>query len=172
MEFYHRHPQMVDSLIMIGTSARFLKKEDATDDFPSNPLEATLKAWIDAFTAAPRDCGIGFAFSQYPEAKREDYPAYVAEAIQDILSVSPEVFMTTVPLDDQRSYYEEVECPIMLVHGEVDFGVNVGAAKWAYATVKSGMKKLAVYEGVGHVPHVSNADRFNADMAEFLAGLK
>jgi pimeloyl-ACP methyl ester carboxylesterase len=166
VEYAHRHPEKVDALVMIGTSARFFMTDD-DDSYPSNPV-AMFHWWMNAYKEAPRESGTSFVFSQYPEASPEEYPEYVAEALQDTWSVTQEVVeRSTGGLEDQRAYYPELKCRVLFMHGSDDTPVSVVTSKWGYKTV-GGEKKLIIYDGIGHVPHVTNAEKFNQDMAAFL----
>lgn len=166
VEFTHRHPDKVDGLVMIGTSARFVTMDESDISFPSNSV-SIFKKWVDEWTASPRDEGAAFVFLQYPESSTDNYPEYVAEALQDTFSVSTEAMASTLAFEDQRAYYPEIKKRVLLVHGAKDGAVTVDTSKWAYNEL-GGEKKLVIYENVGHVPHVSNSETFNQDMAAFL----
>ena len=169
-EYAHRHPEKVEALVMIGTSARFIMTDDDAS-YPSNPV-AIFDWWTNSYKETPQASGTGFVFSQYPEASPEKYPEYVAEALQDTWSVTPEALIGSMRgFEDHREYYPQFKCPVLFIHGADDGPVSVETSKWG-AGVVAGEKKLVVYEGFGHVPHVSNAIQVNRDMAAFLVRSK
>src|SRR5277367_356380 len=165
-EYAHRHPKKVEALIMIGTSARFIMTDDDAS-YPSNPV-SVIDWWTNSFKESPHTSGAAFVFSQYPEASPENYPEYVAEALQDTLSVTPEAFLGCVRgFEDHRAYYPQLKCRVLFIHGADDGPVSVETSRWGYGVIP-GEKKLLIYEGIGHVPHVSNAIQVNRDIAAFL----
>ena len=167
-EFTHRYPRKVDSLVLIGTSAMFIApNDDPVVDYPAALPRSAYEQWASGWTDYPRAYSISFALSQYPESTPIDYPEYVAEAMQDALSVSAEVIKASIALMDQRPYYREIGVPVFVAHGANDTNVKVDASRWTYENV-GGAKTLKIYENTGHVPFVVKAEEFNKDMATFL----
>jgi pimeloyl-ACP methyl ester carboxylesterase len=168
VEFTHRYPRKVDSLVLIGTAAMFIAPNDEpVPDYPTALPRSAYEAWISGWADSPRIYSIAFALSQYPESTPTDYPEYVAESMQDALSVSAEVAKASMALMDQRPYYREIQVPVFVVHGANDANVKVDSSRWTYENV-AGANTLKIYENVGHVPFVVNAEEFNKDMATFL----
>jgi pimeloyl-ACP methyl ester carboxylesterase len=165
-EYAHRYPEKVEALVMVGTAAMFVSPSDEDTSFPAHP-PSTFKAWLSMWTAQSRPLGTAFVFSQYPESTPTDYPEYVAEALQDTWSVETEAVLATMTVVDHRPYYPEFKARVLFIHGDKDANVKIEAAKWGYDAVQTD-KKLVIYENTGHVPHVSNANQFNRDVAAFL----
>jgi pimeloyl-ACP methyl ester carboxylesterase len=167
-EFTHRYPEKVNAVVLIGASAMFITPDD--EPVPGFPAALPLSAyeqWTAGWAEMPREYSIAFALSQYPESTATDYPDYVAESIQDALSISIEILKASMALMDQRPYYREIQVPVFVAHGADDSAVKVDAARWTYDNV-GGEKTLKIYENTGHVPFVVRAEEFNRDMATFL----
>jgi pimeloyl-ACP methyl ester carboxylesterase len=165
-EYAHRYPEKIEALVMVGTSAMIIAPSDEDASFPAH-APSSIKAWLTMWAEQPRPLGSAFVFRQYPESSPTDYPEYVAEALQDTWSVAPEALLATMTVADHRPYYPEFKARVLIIQGDKDDDMKVEAAKWGYDAVKTD-KKLIIYENIGHVPHVSNADQFNRDVAAFL----
>jgi len=62
-----------------------------------------------------------------------------------------------------------IEIPVLIVWGEFDMLVPVGDAT-EYATLIGANARRVVFNDTGHVPMIERPTRFNALLAEFLAG--
>ena len=62
-----------------------------------------------------------------------------------------------------------LDLPILCIHGELDKVVRVSSSQHTVATAPNASLKL--YEGVGHLPFLEAAERFNHDLAEFARSL-
>jgi len=62
-----------------------------------------------------------------------------------------------------------IEIPVLIVWGEFDMLVPVGDAT-EYATLIGANARRVVFNDTGHVPMIERPSRFNALLAEFLAG--
>jgi pimeloyl-ACP methyl ester carboxylesterase len=68
-----------------------------------------------------------------------------------------------------RDRLAAIEIPVLIVWGEFDMLVPVGDAS-EYARLIGANARKVVFEDTGHVPMIERPTRFNALLAEFLAG--
>jgi non-heme chloroperoxidase len=66
---------------------------------------------------------------------------------------------------DNDDILTSVDVPTLVIHGEQDAILRVDASRHNAAMVPDA--ELLVYEGVGHVPHLEAAERFNGGLAAF-----
>lgn len=168
-EFTHRYPERIDAVVLIGASPLSIAPDDEpVPGFPAAFPRSAYEQWTSGWAETPREYTIAFVLSQYPEHTATDYPEYVAEAMQDALSIPVEILKASgMASTDQRPYYREIKVPVFVAHGADDFNMKVDAARWTYDNV-GGEKTLKIYENTGHVPFVVRAEEFNRDMATFL----
>ena len=71
--------------------------------------------------------------------------------------------------DDANAFLANITVPVLLVHGDQDALVPVELAQ--QTAQRLAVSNLLVYPKCGHSPFVEYADRFNRDVAQFLAGV-
>jgi non-heme chloroperoxidase len=60
-----------------------------------------------------------------------------------------------------------IDVPVLVTQGDEDLLVSKGLGELTAALIPGA--KLSLYEGIGHTPFVEDAERFNRELAEFVA---
>ena len=76
-------------------------------------------------------------------------------------------FVTTK--DGTRIFYEAIDVPTLIIHGDDDRIVPIGASAEHSARIVPNAK-LKIYEGADHGLIATHQDRFNADLLAFIHG--
>lgn len=66
--------------------------------------------------------------------------------------------------DDQ---FRSIDIPVLFTHGQFDPIVNVAASRYGQSITPG--SSLSVFENSGHSPFMEEADRFNGELADFVA---
>jgi pimeloyl-ACP methyl ester carboxylesterase len=70
---------------------------------------------------------------------------------------------------DNDAVLASIRVPTLVIHGSADRVVKLKAAEQIKRLVPGA--KMLVYRGAGHLPHFDQPDRFNSDVAAFVASL-
>jgi pimeloyl-ACP methyl ester carboxylesterase len=163
-----RHPRLVQKLILSSTSAG-----GPNHRMPSAKILAML---INAGGKDPesytRMAYTALAGPKYMQKHPEDLNHIVANSLAKPLS--PETYlyqlnaingyMTT---DGIESALERIAVPTLVLHGDADPLVPYANGKLLAQKIKEA--QLKSYPGVGHLPPIEVADRFNEDVMNFLS---
>lgn len=68
---------------------------------------------------------------------------------------------------DLRDVLPRIAVPVLLLYGDADSRSTLGIARELHAAIPG--STLVVMPGVGHLSNVDAPDRFNAEVARFLA---
>ncbi|MDG4649287.1 alpha/beta fold hydrolase [Roseibacterium sp. SDUM158017] len=136
---------------MVGPASPGLDRDLYTDDIPRR-LAATVR-FVDACTARPLDRR---TFAELVGANML-CPAHVRRAL----------FGADV---DLRPVYASLGCPGLVIHGTADAVVSPETGRTTANLLPRGLHRP--YDGVGHAPFLEEADRFAADVAEFLSACR
>lgn len=135
-----------------------LTKEKA-EEMESN-LRADRDGFFDQFT---KDFFSANGILKVTEAERQEAIALCKQSDQTAALGCMEAFGTTDFRDDLRA----VTVPTLVIHGDADGIVPLaGSGQRTHAAIAS--SKLVVVEGAPHGFNVSHADRFNAELLDFL----
>ena len=69
--------------------------------------------------------------------------------------------------DDIRDNLNDIKVPTLIIHGSIDKICPVGAGR--YMAKKIPDSKLIILEGVGHAPFLTQPERVNKEIKEFIA---
>jgi 3-oxoadipate enol-lactonase len=164
LELALAHPELVDRLILVVTSAG-----GATHVSTSREVMLALLPGdeeVESGAGARRVCslvaGPGFAERQ-PEAIEE----FVEIAQHNPMHVDAYVRqLTACRAHDVADRLGEIRAPTLVIHGDADPLVRIENGRHLAAGIAGA--ELIVYEGVGHIPEVECCERFNADLLAFL----
>ena len=165
LELALSHPQLVDRLVLVVTSAG-----GATHVSASSEVLAALMPGDEQFETgegARRVCslvaGPGFA-ERHPQAIEE----FVEIAQHNPMHVQAYLRqLSACRAHDVADRLGEIAAPTLVIHGEADPLVRVENGRHLAANIAGA--KLIVYDGVGHIPEVECSEQFNEDLLAFLA---
>ena len=171
------NPERVTHLISVGT----FPSMHSTDP---NPGPEQVRAWIEAAFLAPRDPNGPVDWyaddmrKRYPELTRMiaeiDFPEpHSTKAIEDFdswaLETDPEHLIAAcieLTAEDPNDYYARIQCPTLLIHGELDPSIPLSSAQKVHAAIPH--SELVVLEGSGHVPMARDPVKVNAMIHDFI----
>jgi pimeloyl-ACP methyl ester carboxylesterase len=159
MEFYHRHPDRVSSLILADTYAGWagsLGEEAAGQRLARCLRESELPAreWVPQWV---------------PDAFSSAAPSAVLGELASIMSdFHPVGFraMSRALAPDFRELLPLIDVPTLLIWGDEDKRSPLNAGLEMYDSVRGA--RLVVIPNAGHVSNMEQPERFNAEVREFV----
>ncbi|HEU5349527.1 MAG TPA: alpha/beta fold hydrolase [Ktedonobacterales bacterium] len=164
LQFALRHPNMLDKLVLVSTSA------GGSAHVPPSPEIVAL------LTPAP-DMEIGErAIHAYSRIMAAEFVAAHPEALERVAETaryrpqSAAAYMRQLRASlahDVVDALGRISAPTLIIHGDLD--PLIPAPNGAYLAAHIPGARHIVYQGVGHIPIVERADDFNRDVLAFLA---
>lgn len=166
-------PQRVERLVLVGAAGLSIQDEWSDRQLVALRRAEALMAMQGAWVASRSE-----QFARRPGLRRLLMSLVVADVDRVPADLASEqlrgsgkpgfmdalLAMSRYPIADRL---EDVGCPTLIVHGDRDKLVPVRDAD-EFERLIPGARKL-IYKGIGHVPQLEVPDRFNADLAAFLA---
>jgi 3-oxoadipate enol-lactonase len=156
------HPDLVDHLILIGTSPAAGAavgqplSPPAADEWIADPVER-------ARARAPLTHAPGY-FDTRPEEHEE--VAELARGNRITHEGYSRQIIAISETHDTRERLKEITAPTLVLHGDIDPLVPLRGGEWLAENIPGA--RLSVYAGVGHYPHREGAGQFKRDVLEFL----
>ncbi len=163
-EFAFRHPDRLRSLALVATSAAF---GSVDGDFQRRFIDDRL-APLDAGRTMAQMAPLQLPRMTGPNAD----PVGVQIAIGCFANVPAASYRAAIKLItafDRRDALKTIACPTLLVAGEADRVAPATSMQRMAAEVKGA--KFVALAGCGHLANLEAPERFNAVLAEFLAGV-
>src|SRR4051812_12602231 len=165
LELALAHPDFVDRLVLVVTSAGGATHVSTSADVMRALMPGDED--VESGEGARRVCSIvagpGFA-ELHPEAIEE----FVEIARHNPMRVDAYLRQLAACREhDVADRLAEVSAPTLVMHGDADPLVRIENGRHLAANIAGA--ELIVYEGVGHIPEVECAERFNADLIAFLS---
>lgn len=164
LQFAARHPELLDKLVLISTSAG-----GSTHVAPGDEMTA----W---FMNTERDVEVGeLARRNYSRIMAPGYAESHPEEIEVIAEIARHrpfgvpAYMRQFQAalgHDATQQLQHIHAPTLVIHGDAD--PLVVAANGEYLAQQIKGAKHIVYHNVGHVPIIENAAQFNRDVLAFL----
>jgi pimeloyl-ACP methyl ester carboxylesterase len=166
-------PQRVERLVLVGAAGLSIQDEWSDRQLVALRRAEALLAMQGAWVASRSE-----AFARRPGLRKLLMSLVVADTTRVPADLAREQLrgsgkpgfmdalaaMARYPIADRL---DDVGCPTLIVHGDRDKLVPVRDADEFERLIPESRK--IVYEGIGHVPQLEVPDRFNADVAAFLA---
>jgi len=176
-----REPERFHSLVLIGATPSFVRK----GDFPSGQSPALVRRMIMDMKKDPGDALARFYRLNFteeemamPEAKEFlDYyrwpgPVVCGDGVTSPPGCRPAfrydeitTALEAIYRTDLRDVLDELECPVLLVHGSRDGVTPAGAAHFLAERIKDA--KLEEIPGAGHAPFITERERFLRLVSDF-----
>jgi len=159
----------IDRIVLAGTTTPFpLKAADNPTGFEPAMVETLIGRLMADRPKYIADIAPGFfgagreGCAASPEMMR--WAIDLAMAASPLASVE---MLRTNATTDQRKEIAEIRVPTLILHGDADESCPVDLMARATAALIPG-SRLEVYAGAAHGLMLTHADRFNADLVEFL----
>jgi len=165
LELALAHPQLVDRLILVVTSAGGATHVSTSAEVMRALMPGTEQ--VESGEGARRVCslvsGPGFA-ERHPEAIEE----FVEIARHNPMRVDAYLRqLSACRAHDVAGRLGAITAPTLVIHGAADPLVRVENGRHLAAGIAGAA--LIVYEDIGHIPEVECSERFNDDLLAFLA---
>ncbi|HEX2913683.1 MAG TPA: alpha/beta fold hydrolase [Chloroflexia bacterium] len=163
LELVLRHPQLVEKLVLVSTSAGGLT------NIPASP-----RLWPTMLRRQNLEVG-AMARKIYTEIMGPGYAAAHPQVMEDIVKIaryrpmSKEAYsrqLRACLTHNASNRLSQVRVPTLVIHGNRDPLVPFGNGLRLARRIPGA--RLLVYEGVGHIPIIEQAERFNRDVLNFL----
>ena len=164
LQFALRHPEMLDKLVLVSTSA------GGRAHVPASPEIVALLTPEPGLEVGER------AIRGYSKIMAAEFVAAHPEAFEQIAATAryrPQSAagygrqLRASLAHDVVDELHRISAPTLVIHGDLD--PLVPAANGAYLAAHIPGARHTVYSGVGHIPIVERADDFNHDVLAFLA---
>jgi len=185
--YYFKYPEDIDKLIFISGTPKFLSENDYSygqplimikrleqnlkpvpASLPSNGSIGGRKQGRDYENYIKEFCGKLFISGERTDDSKlseieslmfnEDFPPSSDVVLQTLNSLLK---------DDIRDNLNDIKVPTLIIHGSIDKICPVGAGR--YMAKKIPDSKLIILEGVGHAPFLTQPERVNKEIKEFIA---
>ena len=163
IEWAVRHRESVKSLTLVSSTPCFVSKENWDHGMPFAVFEQFAKAFDADFDAAMRR--FLYLQAQKDAEERRIYRAllgYFVEGERGALKAGLDMLHSL----DLREEASQLSLPILIVHGESDTLIPIGAGRWLAGNMKSA--KFESIPNCAHAPFLSSPDRFVSKLMEFL----
>lgn len=167
---YFQAPERVRRLALIGSASTFQSEQDQARTLRAAAANARQALGRPTFESCRKRVeAIVYDASAVPEALL--WPQLTIYALPDRLSAYEQTIQSCIdcigePDSRARWRLEQIDAPTWVITGRDDIRADwreheLGAARVAGA-------RLSIYEKCGHLPFLEHAERFNADLLEFL----
>lgn len=154
-------------LILIGTTPCFVKR----DDFQSAQPMPIVKKMIKDIKKNPRETVNRFYQLNFTEEelKTENAKEFIDrytnnETIFDYNEIA--TGLEALSKADLRNHPGALDIPVLIIHGKMDSVCPVGAAHYLAKKIKGA--ELIIFEKSGHAPFITEPEKFNKLMIDFL----
>ncbi len=168
LALYPRQKERIERIILVGSTPRFTAGEDWPAGLPAAQVRAMSRNLTRNYLKAMGDFfALQFADEQLD---RQRYRRIVDFAVRAGRLPEPEVALTaleTLGGSDHRQALEGIDCPALVVHGELDRITPVAAGRYLAEHLPRG--RAALLPGVGHSPFLSRPGETFALWRDFLS---
>ncbi|HEY5512196.1 MAG TPA: alpha/beta fold hydrolase [Geomonas sp.] len=156
------------ALVLVGGTPRFT----ACDDYPHGQAPLEVKGMGLRLRRDYQKTMGDFFRGMFADGELDgaQYQRIVHEIVMGGRSADPDTVRQSLQIlsaADLREELPSIDRPVLLIHGELDSICPAGAS--AYMADRLPMATLRIMEGCGHAPFMTQPDRFNALVRDFLA---
>ena len=163
IELAIRHPELVEKLVLVSTGAGGATNVPAQQEI----LALLVRNEAEDIETRTRRTYTAIAGKGYMAAHPEDMDEIVKIAKTKPMSLeSYQRQLGAVMVHDASDRLDRISAPTLVIHGDYDPLVPYENGKYLAAHIKGA--RLSTYPGVGHLPIIEGAERFNREVIEFL----
>lgn len=164
LELTLRHPELVDKLVLVSTSA------GGITNVPASPV-----LWAGFFRREKIEAGER-ARKTYTRIMGPGYAASHPDVMEEIVEIARYRPMTAEAYSRQLRAclthnaafrLNQIHAPTLVIHGDKDLLVPTPNGRRLARRIAGA--KLLIYPGAGHVPIIEQAEQFNRDVLAFLS---
>ncbi len=164
LELAIRHPQLVENLVLVSTSAGGATNVSAQPEI----LALLARTEGEEIETRTRRTFTAIAGKDYMATHPEDLDHIVRNAQAKPMSLaSYQRQLGAVIAHDATDRLDKISAPTLVVHGDCDPLVPYPNGQHLAMHIKGA--RLSTFPGVGHLPPIEATERFNREVMEFLA---
>lgn len=161
MQLAAAQPERVARLALVSTTPRFT----AASDWPHGSGSELFAGFRDAvMTGTPKSLNRFFMLMLHGDAiSRSDYNTIARAAVDRDKRISPAGLAEGLELLEQldlRETVARIQQPTLVIHGDQDAIVPVGAGDWLAGELANARRER--FSACGHAPFLTQAEQFNA----------
>lgn len=160
IEFYNRHPTIPRSLILAGAYAGW------AGSLPHERVEQRLRLAIDLAERPPAALVDELLPTMFYGSAPKEGVSRFATAMSEFHPAGFRTMARSFAEADLRDVLPRIDVPTLLLYGDEDVRSPREVADAIHAGIPG--SKLVIMRGVGHVSCVEAAERFNAEVRDFL----
>jgi pimeloyl-[acyl-carrier protein] methyl ester esterase len=158
-------PDRVASLVLISTSARFVRDRDNPHGKDRRVVRAMLHR-LRRNSAAVVESFIEGMFSDGESGKAREF---ISEQAGEKFNFSPACLANGLNYlleSDHRELVSRVVCPVLLIHGSEDSVTDIRLGRWLAESISG--SSLLELRGAGHAPLLTRADECARGIESFI----
>jgi len=170
LEAYRSIRTRVAALVLVGVTPRFTVAPDYEHGKPPQEVKGLGLRLRRDYQRAMGDFFRGMFAPD--ETSAEQYQRIVHQIVMGGHSPDRDAVLASLQLlstADLRPVLPEVDCPVLLVHGDGDSICLASAARYAAERLPKGTLRLM--HGCGHAPFMTRPEEFNEIVGRFLDGI-
>lgn len=164
LEYYHRHPEMVRTLLLTGAYAGW------GGSLPADVVKGRFQQALRESEMAPDQFVPGWLPGLLTEAAPQELRDEVAGLMSDFHPVGYRAIARGFAAADLREVLPAIAVSTLLLWGEVDKRAPLSVAQDLHARIPG--SRLVVLPGVGHLCNVEAPEAFNAEVRAFLQSVR
>jgi pimeloyl-[acyl-carrier protein] methyl ester esterase len=158
IELCLEHPQKVKGLVLVSSFAKYVK----SDDYPCGTPLSLLHRLKKRFKA---DYKVGMTYF-YDLIFKDKSQHHLIEELPVPEKIDIEKWFERLEQDDLRPLLPQIKVPTLILHGDHDPIVPLGAAEYLRDRIKD--SELMIFEGAGHAPFLEEPEQFNCLLEDFI----
>ncbi len=165
LELAIHHPELIDKLILVATSAG----GDANVSATPETLMALMRQDGETIEQRVRRTAPVIAAPGFYDRHPDELDETVKYALIKPMSLDAYIRqLTACALHDAAKRLGEIKAPTLVIHGDYDPLIPYGNGTYLAAHIPHA--RLSTYADVGHLPPTEATERFNREVTEFLSG--
>lgn len=160
IEFYNRHPAIPRSLILAGAYAGW------AGSLPRERVEQRLRLALDLAERPPAALVDELLPTMFSGSAPKEGVSRFATAMSEFHPVGFRTMARSFAESDLRDVLPRIDVPTLLLYGDEDVRSPREVADAIHTAIPR--SELVIMPGVGHVSCVEAAERFNAEVRDFL----
>jgi len=158
LDLWQEHHQKIKGIILVSSFAKYVK----SDDYPCGTPLALLRRLEKKFST---DYNIGMHYFYdliFKDKKMHDLLSKLPVAEKHDI----DKWFEKLRNEDKRELLPKINVPVLIIHGDRDPIVSLGAAEYLKKKIKD--SELRVFDSVGHTPFLEQKQEFNSILRNFL----
>jgi len=159
IEFCFEHHHKIKGLVLVSGFAKYVKGDDYPYGTPLALLQRLKKIFLTDYKQ-----GMHYFYDLIFKDKSNHH---LIDQLPVPEKADLEKWFSRLEHEDLRPHLSKINIPTLIIHGDQDPIVQLGAAKYLYEQIKG--SRLVVLKGVGHAPFLEKPQEFNQLLGDFIS---